>query len=137
MDLKIPPINIAAIAGQVASPPRSGESNGINFTEFVLVNNKLFRTKDKSMREKSTFIPVITWGKLAEDCLQSLTTQSPVYVVGELETPYDTKRGRCGKPRIRASEVQFLERASVGGRPGMSAVTRGSEALEVDGPGEG
>jgi len=133
MDLKIPPINIAAIAGQVASPPRTGVSNGINYTEFVLVNNKLFRTKDKSMREKSTFIPVITWGKLAEDCANSLKTQSPVYVVGELETPYDPERNRCGKPRIRASEVQFLEKTSVGGRAGKKAGTVGPSIPSLEG----
>jgi single-stranded DNA-binding protein len=61
-------------------------------------------------------MPVITWGQLAIDCRKFLKTESPVYVAGSLETPLDTKTGRCGRPRIRATEVQFLEKTSTSGK---------------------
>lgn len=123
MELRVPPINFAVIAGQVASPLKEGSHNKVPYCEFVVANNRLIKNRDQEKEEVTTFMPVIAWGKLAMDCRKYLTVESPVYVVGILETPYSASRGKCGKPRLRANEVQFLEKGiikkkevSVGGR---------------------
>lgn len=110
MELRVPPINFSVLAGQVTSPLRTGESNGVIYCEFVIANNRLIKNKNSDKEEKTTFMPVIAWGKLAQDCIKFLSVESPVYVVGILETPMDAVRGKCGRARIRANEVQFLEK---------------------------
>ena len=112
MDLKVPPTNFVGIAGQVVSPPHFYERNGKDVCEFVIANNRSYKTRGGEYREKSCFIPIITWGRLAKDCHDCLETNSPVYVEGHLETPIVGPEERRGKPRIKASEVQFLEKGA-------------------------
>lgn len=110
MDLSVPATNNICIAGQVVSPPHFGERNNTPWTEFVIANNRTYRTRSGELKKRSCFIAVITWGNLATACAQYLDVESPVYIEGILETPLNHKTGKCSKARIKARDVEFLDK---------------------------
>lgn len=78
-------------------------------------------TTEKSKRsgeahEKTTWFKVNAWGKQGEACGQYLTKGSLVYIEGRLsENEYTDRDGnRRTSLEVRASDVQFLDRAPQG-----------------------
>ena len=74
---------------------------------FVAVRR---RTKDKNGEYQSDFIPVVTWGKTAENCAKYLHKGSPVAVEYHIRTDsYDDDQGkRRFTLDIVADGVEFL-----------------------------
>jgi len=111
MERRVPPTNIVVIAGQlVTDPQKTIDDNGMSCTEFLMANNRTFKTSHNERREKSCFVSVVTWGSLAEDCLNYLSRKSAVSVEGELES---APRSKGGKVSIRATKVEFLDKGTV------------------------
>ena len=110
MDRRVPPTNLVVIAGQLVTDPRKLTHDGTPCTEFLIANNQTFRTTQGERREKSCFISVVTWGVLANDCLNFLSRKSAVYIEGELES---ASRSQGGKISIRATKVEFLDKGTV------------------------
>ena len=110
MDRRVPPTNIVVIAGQLVTDPCKMTSDGTPCTEFLVANNKTFKTAQGERQEKSCFVSVVTWGILARDCLNFLSRKSAVCVEGELES---ASRSHGGKVSIRATKVEFLDKGTV------------------------
>lgn len=112
MDLLVPSTNRIIIAGQLVHPPDFNNKGNTPSCQFVIANNSLYKTKGRVSKTKSCFIKIIAWGKLAEDCYRFLDVESPVVIEGSLETPFVSPSHR-GDPRIRATDIQFLEKGIV------------------------
>ena len=112
MERRVPPTNLVVMGGKLVTDPQRRHSDGTSCTEFLMANNRPFRTTTGERREKSCFVSVITWGVLADDCLNYLSRKSAVCVEGELES---ATQAQGGKISIRATKVEFLDKGSVEG----------------------
>ena len=83
-----------------------------NFT--VAVNRKYTPQGSSETKEETSFLPVVVWGKNAENCNQYLKKGRPVFIEGELrQRSWEDKEGQKRSiVEIHAINVQFL-----GGRP--------------------
>lgn len=83
--------------------------------QFTLAVDR-FTTNAEGQRE-ADFIPIVTWGKTAETCGNSLTKGQRALVDGRLQIrSYEAKDG--GKrwvTEVIASTAQFLDRKATGG----------------------
>jgi single-stranded DNA-binding protein len=112
MDLLVPSTNHIIIAGQLVHPPHLTQEDNPVRCQFVIANNSTYKTRKGVTKKKSCFMTIITWGKLAEDCARFLDVESPVVVEGAIETPLVSPSHR-GDPRIRATDIQFLEKGII------------------------
>ena len=85
-------------------------SSGMAVGNFTVAINKSFKTQTGETKEEVSFIPIIVWGKTAENCNQYLKKGSPVFVEGELkQESWNDKDGQKRSAiKINASTVQFL-----------------------------
>lgn len=87
---------------------------GTAVTNFTVAVNRRYTPPGGETKEEVSFIPVVVWGKQAENCNQYLKKGSPVFVDGDIrqrsyETPDGQKRSVI---EVVANTVQFLS-----GRP--------------------
>lgn len=115
MDLLVPSTNHITIAGQLVHLPHLTKEDNSVQCQFVIANNSTYKTRKGVTKKKSCYIKIIAWGKLAEDCARFLDIESPVVVEGTMETPFvsPSNQSRRGDPRIRATDVQFLEKGII------------------------
>lgn len=114
---------------------------GVAVLDLRLAVDDSYKGKDGQSVEKTIFLDVSVWGKLAEVCEKYLSKGSPVLVEGKLEmnewqTPEGEKRSKL---RVRANDVQFLGSPSGGKRETLGTTTRGTASPvelsdEADGP---
>lgn len=81
-------------------------------TEFRLAVSDSYTTSAGEKHDRTCFIDVVSWRKLAESCAEYLKKGSPVFVEGRLEqdtweTPDGQRRSRI---RVVAYSVQFIRR---------------------------
>lgn len=100
--------------------------SGTAVTNFTVAVNRLYRDQSGETREETSFLPVVVWGKQAENCNQYLKKGRAVFVEGDLrQRSWEDKEGqRRSVIEIHAFTVQFL-----GGRPAEEAA--GSEIEEL------
>ncbi len=84
--------------------------NGTAVTTFTIAVNRVYRLPTGERKEDTSFIRVVTWGRMAETSGEYLKKGSPVFVEGRLqsrswETPDGQKRSAV---EVSASSVQFL-----------------------------
>jgi len=84
---------------------------------FNLAITEKYNSESKGKVETTTWIRVVVWNKLAENCNTFLKKGSLVYVNGKIRSNnYDTKDGKTDKDikvyayEIVANNVQFLDR---------------------------
>lgn len=87
--------------------------SGQGVTSFTVAVNRTYNAQSGEKKEEVSFIRVVTWARLAENCNQYLKKGSPVFVEGRLQSrswdaPDGTKRSTI---EVVAQNVQFLSRA--------------------------
>ncbi len=83
---------------------------GTAVADLGLAVNRSWRGQDGEMKEETTFVDIVVWGRQAETSSQYLSKGRPVFIEGRLQldswqTPDGQKRNRL---RVVAERVQFL-----------------------------
>lgn len=102
-------MNKAVLAGRLTKDvDLRYTTEGKAVSNFTLAINRNFD------REKADFIPVVVWGKIAENCDKYIGKGSRVAVSGRIQTRnYDDKNGITRYiTEIVADEVEFLEKSN-------------------------
>lgn len=87
-------------------------SQGTPVCRFGIAINQKFNDK-----EETTFLNIVTWNGLAENCAKYLNKGSKVAVVGEIRVnEWETESGEKKKNyEINANQVEFLTKPQSGG----------------------
>jgi len=95
-------------------------------TNLSIAMNESFTDRNGNQKERTDWLTVVAYGKLAELCQRHLKKGRQVYVEGSIRVrEYEpTEGGRFRRPEIVASRVQFL-----GARP-----AEGTEVSAVEEP---
>lgn len=86
-----------------------------------------FRIAVNRLEEGADYIPIIVWGKMAENCNRYLAKGSQVAIQGRIQTGSYTKRDgtRVYTTEVVANQVQFLskggEQSNKAGAPAQKA----------------
>ncbi|MDI6751252.1 MAG: single-stranded DNA-binding protein [bacterium] len=88
--------------------------SGSAVAHFTVAVNRTYKDSQGETKEETSFLPVVVWGKQAENCNQYLKKGRPVFVEGDLrQRSWEDKEGQKRSiVEIHAFTVQFL-----GGRP--------------------
>lgn len=102
--------------------------SGQGVTTFTIAVNRVYNSQSGEKKEEVSFIRVVVWGKMAENCNEYLKKGSPVFVEGRLQSrTWDAQDGtKRSTIEVVAQSVQFLSRGT-----GKSAEMP-SEASESD-----
>ena len=101
-----------------------------------LATNRKWKGADGQLKEETTFISVVVWGKSAEACGEYLKKGSPLLVEGRLQSrSWETEDGqKRSVVEVVAERTQFLsggprrEQGSQGGQGGEEAPLPPSDA---------
>lgn len=85
---------------------------------FTIAVNRAYNSQSGEKKEEVSFIRVVVWARLAENCNEYLKKGSSVFVEGRLQSrswdaPDGTKRSTL---EVIAQSVQFLSRSGSGSR---------------------
>ncbi|MEW6201618.1 MAG: single-stranded DNA-binding protein, partial [bacterium] len=109
-------LNRIVLVGRLTSDPeiRYVSDTGTALTKFRIAVDRRFQ--GQKGEKKTDFIPVVTWGKLAERCKEFLVKGQMVGVDGELQIrEWDTPQGEKRRmAEVRADDVRFLSRPAAG-----------------------
>jgi single-strand DNA-binding protein len=102
--------NHVTLVGRVVRDPGSRElEGGVGLTNFVLAVDRPFAKKSEKS-DKTDFIPVVAWRKLAEICGEFLRKGRLILVEGRLQLRSFEKNGVNHQgAEIVASNVQLLD----------------------------
>ena len=118
-------LNKVFLAGNLTRDPEVRYTpTGTAVSDLGLAINDSFKTKTGELKESTTFVDVVVWGRQAETCGEYLAKGSPVLVEGRLQLEqWQTENGeKRSRLKVHADRVQFL------GRP------KGSKTEFGDGP---
>lgn len=106
---------IILIGNLVADPEGPRQAGASQVTDFRIASTERWGPRDDQQR--TLFIDVECWGKTAEVAAEHLHKGRRVFVEGSLlvEEWADKDGQRRSKPKIKATSVQFLDRATSGG----------------------
>ena len=103
---------------------------------FTIAMNRTYMAASGEKKEEVSFVRVVVWAKLAENCHEYLRKGSPVFVEGRLQSrswdaPDGTKRSTI---EVVAQSVQFLGRPQQArtGEPAAAETPSGGEAVIDD-----
>jgi single-strand DNA-binding protein len=106
-------MNKVFLVGNLARDPDLRYTpSGTPVAEFRLAVSDTYITSSGEKRDRTCFIDVVSWRKLAESCGNFLTKGSPVFVEGRLEQDsWETNDGqKRSRIRVVAYTVQFIRR---------------------------
>lgn len=106
-------LNKVFMVGNLARDPDLRHTpSGTPVTEFRLAVSDSYTTSSGQKHDRTCFIDVVSWRKLAESCAEYLKKGSPVFVEGRLEQDtWTTSEGqRRSRIRVVAYSVQFIRR---------------------------
>lgn len=106
-------LNKVFLVGNLARDPDLRHTpSGTAVVEFRLAVSDSYTTSTGEKRDRTCFIDVVAWRKLAESCGQYLVKGSPVFVEGRLEQDsWETADGqKRSRIRVVAYSVQFIRR---------------------------
>lgn len=110
---KMASLNKIMIIGRLGQDPEVKNTNsGDSVGKFSVAVSEQWKDKQGQKQEKTEWINVQVWGKLAELAGQYLKKGSSVYVEGKLETSSweDKETGqRKYKTEVKAHGIQFLD----------------------------
>jgi single-strand DNA-binding protein len=133
-------LNKVFLVGNLARDPDLRHTpSGTPVTEFRLAVSDSYTTSAGEKHDRTCFIDVVSWRKLAESCAEYLKKGSPVFVEGRLEQDtWTTGEGqRRSRIRVVAYSVQFIRREverSASGRH-IQVVERGGNTIRDYGDG--
>ena len=103
-------INKVVLIGRLTADPalKFTPGNGTAVATFTLAVDRRFK---KEGQQSADFIPVVVWGKLAENTSNYMKKGSQLSVAGRIETrSYEAKDGgRRYVTEVVADEVKFLD----------------------------
>ncbi|MCA8940488.1 MAG: single-stranded DNA-binding protein [Planctomycetes bacterium] len=108
-------LNKVFLVGNLARDPQLRYTpSGTPVAEFRLAVSDTYVTSSGDKKDRTCFIDVVSWRKLAESCGSYLTKGSPVFVEGRLEQDtWETNDGqKRSRIRVVAYSVQFIRRES-------------------------
>lgn len=102
---------------------------------FSVAVNRVYNSPSGEKKEEVSFIRVVVWARMAENCNEYLKKGSPVFVEGRLQSrswdaPDGTKRSTI---EVVAQSVQFLRSGSNRAEQD-SGSTEGDEAIFEEAP---
>lgn len=106
-------LNKVFLVGNLARDPDLRYTpSGTPVAEFRLAVSDTYVTSSGDKKDRTCFIDVVSWRKLAESCGNYLTKGSPVFVEGRLEQDtWETNDGqKRSRIRVVAYSVQFIRR---------------------------
>lgn len=112
-------VNKVILVGHLGSDPEVRyPSSGTAVASFNIAISRSWNSRDGQRQEKTEWVKIVAWEKLAEICGQHLSKGRQVYVEGELQTrEWTDKEGNKRKTtEVRARDVQFLGSKDGGGR---------------------
>lgn len=99
--------------------------SGQGVTSFTIAVNRVYNSQSGEKKEEVSFIRVVVWGRMAENCNEYLKKGSPVFVEGRLQSrTWDAQDGtKRSTIEVIAQSVQFLSRGGArgGDAPSMDA----------------
>lgn len=107
-------MNKAIVIGNLTrDPEKKVTPDGVSVTNFTVA---VSRTGN---REKTDFLPVVTWRTLADNCAKYLAKGRKVAVIGEIQTRSYTANdgGKRYVTEIIANEVEFISASMSGSKP--------------------
>ena len=107
-------MNKAIVIGNLTrDPEKKVTQDGVSVTNFTVA---VSRTGN---REKTDFLPVVTWRTLADNCAKYLAKGRKVAVIGEIQTRSYTANdgGKRYVTEIIANEVEFISASMSGSKP--------------------
>jgi single-strand DNA-binding protein len=134
-------LNKVFLVGNLARDPDLRHTpSGTPVTEFRLAVSDSYTTSSGEKHDRTCFIDVVSWRKLAESCSEYLKKGSPVFVEGRLEQDTWTTGDGQRRSRIRvvAYSVQFIRREverSASGRH-IKVVEKGGNTIHDDATGD-
>lgn len=111
--------NRLIMAGNLTRDPEIRyQPSGKSVTTFAMACNERYRAESGETKETVTYIDVVVWGKMGENCAEYLKKGSPTLVEGKLRQRRWEKEGqKFSKHEMVATAVQFLggRRSDAGG----------------------
>lgn len=88
--------------------------SGQGVTTFTIAVNRVYNSQSGEKKEEVSFIRVVVWGRMAENCNEYLKKGSPVFVEGRLQSrTWDAQDGtKRSTIEVVAQSVQFLSRGT-------------------------
>lgn len=125
-------MNNVSLVGHLTKKPelRYTTNNQTPVAKFTIAVRKRF---PKEGQPNADFLPIVVWGKPAENCNNYLEKGSLVSVTGSIETRYwdDQEGKRHFITEIIADDVQFLSKGSDTGQKSQEHQTAGAAADET------
>lgn len=124
----MPSVNKVILIGLLGLDPQIRYTpSGAAVANFSIACSEKWKDRDGKTQEKTEWIKIVAWNKLAEICGEYLSKGRPVFVEGRLQTrEYEAKDGsKRYVTEVIAQSIQFLgggelkrERISDGAEPG-------------------
>ena len=105
--------NTVILIGQVADPPSVSATKSGSTKLFIRLKTVDTYTYQGETRERRTFIPVVIWGKAAEEAAGAIQAGTCVHVVGCLES-YRKAEGEPWRLQVKASQMSPVGLGDVG-----------------------
>jgi single-strand DNA-binding protein len=106
-------LNRVFLAGNLTRDPEVRYTpTGTAVSDLGIAINDSYKTKTGELKETTTFVDVVVWGRQAETCGEYLTKGSPVLIEGRLQLEqWQTESGeKRSRLKVHADRVQFLGR---------------------------
>jgi len=111
-ELRFPEINQVACSGRLTRDPESRitESGKLRTTLDIAVNLN-YRDRNGDWQQETTFIPVVSWDKLADAVAEYLQKGSGIFLTGRLHSrKFEGANGSRSVLEVVARTIQFLDR---------------------------
>ena len=108
-------LNRVIVVGNLTRDPElKVTASNRRFTIMTVAVNDFWKNQNGELVKKATYLSVIAWGSLAENCVKYLKKGRSVMVEGRIETDkYEDKNGvKQNVTRINCSNILFLESSS-------------------------
>lgn len=104
-------INKVIIIGNLGADPEIRYlANGSAVCNFSIAVNESWKDKDGKRQEKTEWVNIVTWKRLAEVCAEYLKKGKQVYIEGKIQTrQWDDKEGKTRySTEVVADQMQML-----------------------------
>ena len=118
-------MNVVTLIGNLGRDPeyREATTNVCKFSIGV--------TDGYGEKKRTDWIPIVCFGKTADNCYKYLKKGSKVWVVGRIQTgSYEGKNGKVYTTDVIASQVGFLSTRDNSSAEAQNAVRSENEALQ-------
>ena len=101
-------LNSVLVEGNlVADPEFSETARGISLCTFAIASER-FTKRDEEYEKEVSFFEIVTWGRMADACITSLTKGRGVRVVGRLtQDRWEADGAKHSRVKIVAEHVEF------------------------------